>query len=312
MPESLLGGFLYSGFTKPGKYPYINVEQTESGHFIMMDDTPGNETIRIEHGKIFKNRDGDDVKTFWQVDHTGSVENRIAGNNFTVIVNNNNVVVEGVCDVTIKSDAKLKVYGDVFADVGGGMIAKVEGSVNLTSRGEVDLQADSGVNITAGNPLNSSNPLTAPDVNIISGGAVNITGDLRVSGSITGGASINATTNLTAAMKCYTLGGIETMGGINVGFSTPGPILPTGVLIAATTVTAPIVNGGIVNGGLVNGFLVRDAMGFMAMLRMAYNIHFHGAYGGPTTPPIKPDVGVGGGSTGAPPIPGLTGGGTMI
>jgi hypothetical protein len=312
MAESLIGGFLYSGFEKPGKYPYINVEQTESGHFIMMDDTPGNESIQIQHGKVFYDRQKNPIKTYWKIDPTGSTSQVTAGNNFTVIVNNNNVTIGGVCHVNIEADAKLAVYGDVLAEVGGSIKALVpNGSVNVIAGGEVDIVANQGVNIVAGNAA-SLNPLTAPDINLITGGAVNITGDLQVSGSIRGGASINATTHLTAGYKCFTLGGFETLGGMNVGFTTPGPVLPLGVLNAATVINAPVINGAFVNGGLVNGLMVKDVMGFMAILRMTYNTHVHPSYRGPTGFPIKPDVGGGGSSPGAPSIPGLQSGGVTI
>ena len=303
MSSSLIGGYVYSGIDKPGKYPYINVEQTESGHFIMMDDTPGNETVRIQHGKVIKCRDSNgeliELQTYWKVGPDGSVDQVTAGNNFSVIINNNNVTIGGVCQVTIKADAKISVHGDAYAEIGGNIRALVpNGSVNLVAGGEVDIVASQGVNISAGNAT-SLNPLTAPDINLITGGTVNITGDLQVSGSITGGASINATTNVTAAMKVLATGGIETLGGINVGFSLPGPILPTGVLSVASMTYSPIVFGELSVFGIAGAGLVLDAQGAMAILRALYNVHSNDGLGNDV-----PDAGSGGipDVPGAPPM----------
>ena len=303
MAESLIGGFLYSGFEKPGKYPYINVEQTESGHFIMMDDTPGNESIQIQHGKVFYDRQKNPIKTYWKIDPTGSTSQVTAGNNFTVIVNNNNVTIGGVCHVNIEADAKLAVYGDVLAEVGGNIKALVpNGSVNVIAGGEVDIVANQGVNIVAGNAA-SLNPLTAPDINLITGGAVNITGDLQVSGAIRGGASINATTHLTAGYKCFTLGGFETLGGINCGFITPGPLIPPGVITNTLLITSPSYIGGVSAVGIDAAFMQMDYAGAMAMIRTMYNVHNHIAPLGPTTLTLRPDASVGGyGTPGAPPV----------
>jgi hypothetical protein len=303
MASPLVGGYLYSGIDKPGKYPYINVEQTESGHFIMMDDTPGNETVRIQHGKVVKGPDGLELQTYWKVGPDGSVDQVTAGNNFSVIINNNNVTIGGVCHITVKADAKISVYGDTFAEIGGNIRALVpNGSVNLIAGGEVDIVASQGVNISAGNAA-SLNPLTAPDINLITGGAVNITGDLQVSGTIRGGASINATTHLTAGFKCFTLGGLETLGGINCGFVTPGPIIPPGVITNTLLITSPSYIGGISAVGIDAAFMQMDYAGAMAIIRTMYNAHNHIAPEGPTTPTLLPDASVGGYSTpGAPPV----------
>jgi hypothetical protein len=264
-----IGTYVLTGVQEPGKYPYINVEQTESGHFIMMDDTPGNENIRIQHGK---------TETYWRITPDGSVDQVTAGNNFSIIVNNNNIRIGGVCSITVDADVKLSVAGSVIAEVGESLRAYVpNGDVNLVSGGQVDISASGGVNINAGDAL-SLDPLTSPDINLTTAGAVKVNGDLQVSGTIRGGSSINATTYLTAGYKCFTLGGFETLGGIVVGSTSPGPLTalaPPGCITAAGVITAPNFVGAAAQIGIVKTIMVLDYHGALAMLRMKYNGHSH-------------------------------------
>lgn len=289
-----LGSYVLSGVQEPGKYPYVNVEQTESGHFFMMDDTPGNENIRIQHGKS---------ETYWRITPDGSIDQVTAGNNFSIIVNNNNVRIGGVCAVQVDADVKLSVAGSVIAEVGESLRAYVpNGDVNLVTGGKVDISASGGVNISAGSAANLD-PLSAPDINLITAGNVNITGDLQVSGAIRGGASINAGTHLTAGMKCFTLGGFETLGGINCGFVTPGPYVPTGVITNTVLITSPLYVGDLSYVGFDLASMQIDGAGPLAILRLLYNLHNHIAPEGPTTPSLRPDASIGSyGTPGAPPV----------
>ena len=67
--------------TQVGSYPYINLSQTEAGHMDMKDDTPGNESMRRQHGTS---------GTYQHWYANGDADAVIKGNNFTVVVKNNN------------------------------------------------------------------------------------------------------------------------------------------------------------------------------------------------------------------------------
>jgi hypothetical protein len=272
MPDtSPIGSFATPSQTLPGQYPYINVEQTEGGHIFMMDDTPDNESIRLQHGK---------TGTYYRQLPDGSVEHIIQSDHFMVIVNDNNVKIQGVCNISIEGDSKLHVYGDCFTQVDGDMTATVNGDQTTHAVGDVDLTSEGNVSISAGNPGN----LGSFNMIYLAGtGGVQIQGDLTVTGTISGGADINATTNVTAAQKVFALGGIETLGGINVGFSTPGPYVPTGIVTALTEMTAPFIQTAFLDGGVVS-----DAGGPMMVLRSCYDSHNHIAPYGPTSSTLMP------------------------
>ena len=53
MPDLVYDGvWTSSSNTQLGTYPYINVKQTEAGHQDISDDTPGNESMRRQHGTL--------------------------------------------------------------------------------------------------------------------------------------------------------------------------------------------------------------------------------------------------------------------
>lgn len=263
--QSPIGSFWYSSAnTSAGTYPYNNIIQTESGHFTMMDDTPGQEKIRTQH------RTG----TYHEMQQDGSIEHVVQGNGFTVIMKDKNLIVHGICNIEIYGDAKLHIQGDSYSRVDGDEYSQVKGDSNIHTDGDVDITAGGDVDITAGG--------TSGDITLSAQNSVTINSDLRVSGAISG-AAVTAETNVTAGYKCFAIGGIETLGGINAGFSTPGAIVAPGIITGLVEVTAPLVQG-----VLVSGVVVKDIMGTLGMFRLTYDIHNHiDSWGGITSPPLQ-------------------------
>jgi hypothetical protein len=269
---------------KPGTYPYIHGQQTEAGHMFILDDTPDNEQIILQHAKS---------NTQVWIEPDGSMQTTIAGNNFTVVVNNNNIVIEGVCNIQVYADAKLEVRGSVYAQVNENLNAVVKGSGTIIADGNLDVSTGGDINITAGTGTSALNPITAPNIYLNTGNSVVVNGDLTVAGGLRVGNSITAGENISAGFKLFAYGGIETLGGLNVGFTLPGPKLPTGVAIALTSVSAPTFYGAFGNIGIVNSIYVRDVLGSLGKLRVTYNAHIHPHPEGPTDTPIFPDTGEG-------------------
>jgi hypothetical protein len=272
-----------------GLYPYVNVRQSESGHFLMMDDTPGNETVRLQHGKIQQLQLSDsgpttNAATYLRMMPDGSMETIITGNNFTVVVNDHNVNVIGVCNITVNGDSKLHVYGDCFSQIDRNLIANINGKTKIHAEKDVDMSCAGTIAISAGN----QSSLLGGDIRLSASGSVQIKGDLNVSGSITSASEINAATLLTAGYKCYAIGGLETLGGVNVGFSTPGPDIPTGVLTASSLVQAPSIVAGIGSVGMMKTIMTSDMGGFLSQLRNIFNTHTNDGYGNDI-----PDAGTG-------------------
>ena len=142
-------------------YPYNNVMETESGHIVEYDDTPGAERIHIAH------RNGS--FTEWYPD--GDRVEKITKDKYSIVMKDDNVYIMGQCNITVQGDAEIYVKenawlkvdknveaiveGDVTADVGGDVTATVEGDVTATVEGDVtatvegDVTADVGGDVTA-------------------------------------------------------------------------------------------------------------------------------------------------------------------
>jgi hypothetical protein len=232
----------------------------------MMDDTPGNERVRTQH------RTG----TFYEIDPSGSTEHVVLGNGFSVYMRDRNIVVKGTCNIEILGDSKLHVRGDCYSQIDGQMYSQVAGNVKINADGNIDLVAGKEINIDAGGE--------GGDITFSCENAFTIKGDLAVSGSITSGGSINATTNLTCGYKLFSHGGIDSIGGVNVGFTIPGYENSSGKVIANVSMLSPKVTGT----NLVEGATVKDAMGSMQATRGKFNGHNHASPKGPTSPPRQP------------------------
>lgn len=215
-------GFItpHSSDTGESKYPFNHVTQTESGHFKEMDDSPGNERIRTQH------RTG----TYYEMMSDGTHVQKIMGNGFEIIVKDKNVLVHGNCSITVNGDASLHVLGDSYASIEGNMHLDVNGDSTITSVGDINVCSSGEVDITAGG-LDGNIYLTGA-------GGVHVKGDLTVSGDIIGESNIAATLNSTAGAKLFSNLGVETFGGINVGFAGL-PVVTPGVITAITSVIVP-------------------------------------------------------------------------
>jgi hypothetical protein len=267
MADNIYGStWTTSANTQVGSYPYINLTQTEAGHMDMKDDTPGNESMRRQHGT---------TGTYQHWYSNGDSDAVIKGNNFTVIVKDNNVSIRGVCNIEVYQDCKLTVHGDMISEIDGSLKASVGGKSHIHTAGNVDLTSDGDINISSG----SGDVLTG-----LGGGSiflkspknVIVTGDLRVQGAITA-TSISSKTNVTAGFKVFATGGLETLGGVNVGCVTPGPYVPTGILTATASMNAPMSIQGISS----------SILGFDVMNLLTFNTHVHPK----TAPPLTPMIG---------------------
>jgi hypothetical protein len=219
------------------KPPLNNVTQTESGHFMEMDDSPGAERVRIQH------RTG----TFTEIQANGQQINKIMGDRYEIIAKDNNVLIRGVCNITVEGDSVLHVKGDAYTQVDGDAYNTVKGKSTTHTEGKTEVFSEGDINLFAGSATGS--------VTIRAAEAVNIHSDLNVSGSINSNQSISAVENVTAGMQLSS----------NLGIQTLGPITALGSITSAISVSAP----------LISGLIVSDMMGPMMKLRMIYNAHTH-------------------------------------
>ena len=132
--DEIFGG---TGSDNNPQYTRAQIQETKSGHVVMMDDTPGNEKVLIKHNR------GNGI----ELAKDGSVLIR-ARNNLSVSVDANGVLIfDGDLSISSKNlkldvtgDLDLNVTGDMTLNVGGDKKENIDGSSrsNITgNRGEI-------------------------------------------------------------------------------------------------------------------------------------------------------------------------------
>lgn len=97
------------------EYPFNTVEESESGHFREVDDTPGAERIKESH------RTG----TFYEIHPDGQKVTKVVNDNFTAIMGDDSLSVTGSCRVMVTGGCSLFASGgvDVYAATGINLFA---------------------------------------------------------------------------------------------------------------------------------------------------------------------------------------------
>ena len=112
--------------------PYNNVYESESGHAIEIDDTPGAERLHFYH------RSG----SYVEYEANGDRVERIQNDKFTVVIGNDTVYVEG--DVNVKVNGNLNLAGTIVAlndKTGKSGIEIKDGNIKISSPARIVLQA---------------------------------------------------------------------------------------------------------------------------------------------------------------------------
>ena len=112
--------------------PYNNVYESESGHAIEIDDTPGAERLHFYH------RSG----SYVEYEANGDRVERIQNDKFTVVIGNDTVYVEG--DVNVKVNGNLNLAGTIIAlndKTGKSGIEIKDGNIKISSPARIVLQA---------------------------------------------------------------------------------------------------------------------------------------------------------------------------
>lgn len=123
---------------RPSEYPYNQVQETESGHVIEIDDTPGGERILIKH------RTGAGM----ELRADGSVLISSQKQTVQVTGGDQTVIVEGEGDLIYRGNVTLRVAGDFDVDVGGDYNLRVAGDKNETIKGRHTKTVDRDQNYT--------------------------------------------------------------------------------------------------------------------------------------------------------------------
>lgn len=250
------------------KYPYNHATITESGHSFELDDTPGRERIRLQHGGA----QTDGVGTFFEIQSDGSRINKIVGNNYEIVAKDNNVKIKGVCNITIEGNSIVHVMGDKYEKVDGDYYLEIGGKLTQTVADTSSILSNGDMTVGCGDPITGRMKLATGD-------HLFLQGDLVVSGGLTAD-MITAETKVNAGtgMRAGPLGFVTLLGGVAAGLDVAVPLQIN---------TSTMVNAGVsVNAPLISGVIVKDVRGTMEMMRMVYNSHAHPSPKGPTGTPF--------------------------
>jgi hypothetical protein len=257
----------------PPTFPYVNSTYTESGHLFMMNDTPDQENIRLQH------RSG----TFMEMHPKGDVVFKtIKGNNYEIISDGNkNVYIKGDCNVHIESDCSLHINGDYNLQIDGDFVQKVKG--NITHLNDNDNGSNHSVNGDYMIASKNGNVV----LNVQEGQKVEINGDLQVNGNINCNQNISAVGNISSQQSLFAVMSIKTLGSAYIGpvsGLTPTDAVVPGLCMVDTTI---ICTGTIevALAGFFGGIVTAMDMFFMNPGTF-FSLHKHIAPLGITSPPV--------------------------
>lgn len=128
------------------QYPYNRVMETESGHILEFDDTPGAERIHIYH------RSG----TFEEVHPDGTKVTRIHADSYEVVLSDKHVYINGNYDITAQGDVNIKAGKNVNIEAGMDVVISALGAFN--SQGMTQSHTATGPMSLIGLPLNLNGP----------------------------------------------------------------------------------------------------------------------------------------------------------
>lgn len=114
------------------KYPFNRVYQSESGHAVEVDDTPGAERIHVFHR----------MGSYVEIGPDGSLVVKAIGDGFQVFVKDNNIYTQGETNIYSKGNLNLQAYNDVNMNVSGDANIAVKGDARLKAS-DVFVEADS-------------------------------------------------------------------------------------------------------------------------------------------------------------------------
>jgi len=100
---------------KSGVYPYNHVMESESGHIFEIDDSPGAERLYRQHK----------TGTFEEIHNDGSVQTKIIGDNYEIVLGSENIVIKGNQNITVEGDVRQLIKGDYILEVEGNYYRKV-------------------------------------------------------------------------------------------------------------------------------------------------------------------------------------------
>ena len=97
------------------KYPLNHVFESEAGHIMEVDDTPGGERLLREHSS----------GTFEEIHPLGDKVVKVVGSNYEIIAGSSNVLIKGNVNLTIEGTKKELIKGNYILEVEGDYTRKI-------------------------------------------------------------------------------------------------------------------------------------------------------------------------------------------
>ena len=119
-------------------YPYNQVQETESGHVMEVDDTPGAERLHAYH------RSG----SFVELHPDGTIVIKSVKDMFRIVLSDDHLSVAGNCHVSIQGDASVYVKGNLDAQVDGGAALNIKGQLKAFAKA-IELNAKTRIKLDA-------------------------------------------------------------------------------------------------------------------------------------------------------------------
>lgn len=172
----LTGGDTFDQPINPfnAKYPYNKVFQSEAGHVVEYDDTPGSERINVYHTS----------GTFTEIDAVGNMTRRVVGSDYQITDGNGYVRVEGRANISIGGSANVYVSADANIEV--------DGNVSVQAGNDIDVYAAGRVTVSGGEALD----LRGKDVYISADNDMHITAGGKINAEAEGAMNLKAATGL--------------------------------------------------------------------------------------------------------------------
>ena len=136
-------------------YPYNHVSESESGHVMEINDSPGSESLSISHR----------IGTYGEIAQDGDMTVKVVGNNFEVVAKDKYV--------TVDEDMNVTIGGNVTNNIEGNKIEKTY-SMEMNSESEVNINSAGSVKISA--------PTVFIDGNLSVSGMVSVGGSTVITG----------------------------------------------------------------------------------------------------------------------------------
>ncbi len=146
------------------KYPYNNVLQTEAGHVIEIDDTPGAERVHIYHK----------AGSYVEINKDGRIVIKSVDDSFDI--------TDGVKNIYVKGDCNIQTEGKFNATSKGDMTLVTEGNLNLGALGRTTISGAMGMELRSGYEITTQSP----------GGLTVAQGSLTTFGKVTAGTGATA------------------------------------------------------------------------------------------------------------------------